>query len=165
MAELYQAYGGLNDNSYMPMSDYQEDKQEQYQESAKQVYQPPTVQQKNVQMVAPPVQQNPIVQQIQNKPDYSNQMPSFTSPVNKSPEMSKNLSYSFTDRMILKRPEVIKLAVFALVIVLAISLEKIATHYITKYLSENIFSDFQEIMIRLVYPISVFLVIWVIKSL
>jgi len=166
MAELFQAYGGLNENSYVPTNNYQEGEQDQYDEPVKQVYQQP-VAKKQIQQV-PIVQPAPaVVQQIQNKPDYSNQMNGFVPVVNKQPEPSKNLSYSysFTDRMILKRPEVIKLAVFSLVIVLAISLEKIATHYITKYLSENIFTDFQEFMIRLVYPITVFLIIWVIKSM
>ena len=77
----------------------------------------------------------------------------------------RNPSYSFWDRMALKRPEVIKLGVFALVIVLAISLEKIGTHYLSKYLSDNIFTDLQELMLRFSYPIGIFIIIWIIKSL
>jgi hypothetical protein len=83
----------------------------------------------------------------------------------KQDSMRRNASYSFWDRMAMKRPEVIKLGVFALVIVLAIALERIGTHYLGKYLSDNIFTDMQELMLRLSYPILVFLVIWIIKSM
>lgn len=74
-------------------------------------------------------------------------------------------SYSFWDRMTLKRPEVIKLAVFSLVIVLAISLDRIGTHYITKYLNDNVLSELQELLLRISYPITIFIILWIIKSM
>lgn len=74
-------------------------------------------------------------------------------------------SYSFWDRMSMKRSEVIKLAIFSLVIVLAISLDRIGTHYITKYLNDNILSDMQELLLRISYPVVIFLILWIIKSL
>lgn len=164
MAELYQAYGGLNESSYAPSNNYYEERQEQhYQEPIKQI-QKPIVQQ------APPVQQNPIqqqaqaVQQIQNKSEYSSPMPGFV-PATKNVEPQPDVSYSFGDRMILKRGEVIKLFTFSLVIVLAIALEKIGTYYLTKYLSDNVFSELQEFVLRLTYPVVVFLIIWLIKSM
>jgi len=67
--------------------------------------------------------------------------------------------------MILKRGEVIKLFTYSLIIVLVIALEKIGTYYLTKYLSDNVFSELQKFVIRLTYPIVVFLIIWLIKSM
>lgn len=93
------------------------------------------------------LQQEPNVQQINNK------------------FYKQNPSYSFWDRMNMKRPEVIKLAVFSLVIVLAISLDKIGTHYISKYLTDNVLSDTQELLLRISYPVVIFLVLWILKSL
>ena len=72
--------------------------------------------------------------------------------------------YSFWDRMNMKKSEVIKLALFALVIVLGISIDRIGTHYILKYVSENVLTDMQEFLLRLCYPIIVFLLLWVLKS-
>lgn len=72
--------------------------------------------------------------------------------------------YSFWDRMNLKRSEVIKLALFSLVIVLGIAIDRIGTHYISKYISENILTDVQEFLLRLSYPIVVFLLLWVLKA-
>ena len=74
-------------------------------------------------------------------------------------------TYSFWDRMVVKRPEVVKLAMFSLVIILAISLEKVFSYYLTKYLSDNIFSDMQELLIRMAYPIVIFLTLWIVKSM
>lgn len=72
--------------------------------------------------------------------------------------------YSFWDKMSMKRPEVVKLAVFSLVIVLAISIDRIGTHYLTKYITDNIFTNFQEFMLRLSYPVIVVLILWIIKA-
>jgi hypothetical protein len=74
-------------------------------------------------------------------------------------------SYSFWDRMNMKRSEVVKLAVFSLVIVLAIALDRIGTHYISKYINDNVFTDMQELLLRASYPVTVFLILWVVKSL
>lgn len=74
-------------------------------------------------------------------------------------------SYSFWDRMIAKRKEVIKLAMFSFVIVLGIALDRIFNYYIAKYISDNVFSDMQELMLRFAYPVFVFLFLWIVKSL
>jgi ABC-type bacteriocin/lantibiotic exporter with double-glycine peptidase domain len=73
--------------------------------------------------------------------------------------------YSFWDRMTMSRPDVFKLILLSFVIVLGISIEKFASHYINSYLTDNILSPIQELLIRLSYPILIFLFIWIIKSL
>jgi anaerobic C4-dicarboxylate transporter len=76
----------------------------------------------------------------------------------------KNSGYSFFDRMSLKKDEVIKLAIFSLVIVLGIAFDRIGTHYISKYIEENILTDLQEFILRLCYPVIIFLTLWIVKS-
>jgi hypothetical protein len=74
-------------------------------------------------------------------------------------------SYSFWDRMTIKRPDVIRLATFSLVILMAIALDRMGSHYITKYLSDNVFTNVQEFIIRLSYPILIFIILWIVKSM
>jgi len=114
-------------------------------------------QEEKQQVISPPVKEK-FEMPIQYT-DYQ------TSPTQKKYYTSHGTSYSFWDRMSIKRSEVIKLAVFALVIVLGISLDRMGTFYISKYLSDNILTDVQELMVRLAYPVLIFLILWIIKAL
>ena len=67
--------------------------------------------------------------------------------------------------MALSRPDVFKLVLLSFVIVLGISIERIGYHYITQYLTDNILSPIQEFIIRVSYPIMIFIFLWIIKSL
>lgn len=71
---------------------------------------------------------------------------------------------SFWDRVSSKRWEVLKLIVFALVILLAISVDHVASHYLNNYLTTSFLTNFQEVMVRLAYPIAVVLLLWIIKA-
>ena len=73
--------------------------------------------------------------------------------------------YSFWDRMVMSKREVLKLFILSIVIILGISIEKIGFHYLSSYLSSSDLSPFQEFMVRLSFPIFVFLFLWIIKSL
>jgi hypothetical protein len=73
--------------------------------------------------------------------------------------------YNFLDRMNLKKTEVIKLALFSLVIVLGISIDRMLTHYLSRYINDNVLTDFQEILLRLSYPVTIFLVLWIFKAI
>lgn len=73
--------------------------------------------------------------------------------------------YNFLDRMNLKKTEVIKLALFSLVIVLGISIDRMLTHYLSRYINDNVLTDFQEILLRLSYPITIFLLLWIFKAI
>jgi len=107
--------------------------------------------------------------QMQNIPHMQNYRENYQdyAPIQQTQQNVKNqdTSYSFWDRLIIKRPEVIKLAVFALVFLLALSIEKLISHYLVKYITDNVFTEFQEFMLRLSYPVTIFLFIWIIKSL
>jgi hypothetical protein len=116
-------------------------------------------------------QPQPIIQpQIQSQPQP--QISNFYMPQQQQPQIRKQYQqpqrtpeYSFWDRMTMSRPDVFKLILLSFVIVLGISIEKFASHYITSYLSDNILSPIQELLVRLSYPILIFLFIWIIKSL
>lgn len=158
MADLNQAYGGLDSDSYAP-HDYFDDHQEMEKPPVKEsVYQKPKTS-PPVQHMQPPQQFTMPPQEFSPPPVQQAQTSQQASAAKRSP------SYSFSDRMAMKRGEVIKLAMFSLVIVLAISLERMGTHYLTKYLSDNLFTEFQEFMLRLSYPVAVFIILWIIKSL
>jgi hypothetical protein len=55
--------------------------------------------------------------------------------------------YNFFDRMNMKKSEVIKLALFSLVIVLGISVDRMITYYLSKYIGDNILTEFQEFLL------------------
>lgn len=158
MTELYQAYGEINDN-YNSFDNKKEKKRMEYEpdDDEIQVQQVPKVQQPVV------IPQQPKVETFQNKQQYYQDVNTQNyAPVQ---QYKRTPSYSFWDRMALKRTEVIKLAIFSLVIVLAIAIDRMGTHYLSKYLSDNVFTDFQEFMLRLMYPIVIFITLWIIKSL
>ena len=73
--------------------------------------------------------------------------------------------YNIFDRMNLKRTEVIKLSLFSLVIVLGISIDRMLTYYLSKYIGDNILTDFQELLLRISYPITIFLLLWIFKAI
>jgi hypothetical protein len=112
-----------------------------------------------------PQQLSPQLQLQQQPPNYyNNQIPP---PIKKQlpPLLQRNPEYSFWDRMALSRPDVFKLVLLSFVIVLGISIERIGYHYITQYLTDNILSPIQEFIIRVSYPIMIFIFLWIIKSL
>ncbi len=73
--------------------------------------------------------------------------------------------YSFWDRMVLSRREILKLVMLALVVVIGISFERIGCHYITNYINSNDLSTIQELLVRFSFPIVIILILWIIKSL
>lgn len=159
MAELYQAYGFSENESFAPKNDFYEDKHE----VEKSMYKEPVHQQQPQQ--AHEYSQQPQQVQHAQHVQHAQQGQHVQHAQQGHQATRRNPSYSFTDRMSMKRPEVMKLAIFSLVIVLAIAIDRLGTYYISKYLSDNIFTDFQEFMMRLSYPVMIFLLLWIFKSL
>jgi hypothetical protein len=79
--------------------------------------------------------------------------------------IQQTYQYSFWDRMVMSRREVMKLFILSIVIILGISLEKIGCHYINEYLTSNDLTYIQELLVRFSFPIIVFIILWIIKSL
>lgn len=74
-------------------------------------------------------------------------------------------SESFWERLGNKKWEVVKLIVLALVVLLGISMDRVATHYLTNYIGRAFLTDTQEFLIRIGYPVVIILVLWIIKAM
>ena len=175
MTELNIAYS-YNGNELM--DDKQSDDMIEYQQQTQiqplQQQQQPLQQQPQMQQQQPLQQQSlqqqaQIQQQMQIQPMNNNNyyMNQSQPQMIKKQQMQQNRNpeYSFWDRMALSRNDVFKLVLLSFVIVLGISIEKIGHHYITQYLSDNILSSIQEFIVRISYPIVIFIFLWIIKSL
>lgn len=71
---------------------------------------------------------------------------------------------NFWDKLVSKKWEVIKLVMLSLVVLLGISMDKVATHYLSAYVGKAFLTETQEFLVRLSYPVVVILVIWIIKA-
>jgi len=108
------------------------------------------------QMAQQQIQQQMMSQQSVQQPQNNNMQ---------AQSYARKNEYNFLDRMNLKKNEVIKLALFSLVIVLGISIDRMLTYYVSKYINDNILTDFQELLLRLSYPITIFLLLWIFKAI
>jgi len=121
----------------------------------------------------PPIQQPPPkVQTKKPQPpeeftnyEYQYQAPQIQPQIQPQQNTRRYPEYSFWDRMVMSKREVIKLFILSIVIILGISLEKIGCHYLTSYINNTDLTSFQEFMVRLSFPILVFIILWIIKSL
>lgn len=122
---------------------------------------------KPVEQIQEPIQSHATPPEIQYQQNGVNAMNSMYMQQEGDNNSNKKYqpTYSFWDRMVLKRTDVMKLATFSLVFLMAIAIDRMGTHYINKYLTDNIFTDIQEFIIRLSYPILIFIVLWIVKSL
>jgi hypothetical protein len=154
MTDLYQAYGEVEEEEKHPKKQHNMDEDDNYKDNQRS---------NNVAAQSHNANNNHVISEKFELPKQYAEVPQSNEP--KKYYNNARHSYSFWDRMIIKRKEVIKLAIFSLVIVLGISLDRIFTHYITKYIADNVFSDMQELMLRFSYPVLVFLFLWVVKSL
>lgn len=69
------------------------------------------------------------------------------------------------DRISQKRYEILKVFVLSLIVLLAISMDHVFTHYLTQYISNSLLTTLQEFLVRISYPVAILLVIWFIKSM
>ena len=71
---------------------------------------------------------------------------------------------TFWDRLANKKWEVFKLFIMALIIMLGLSLHGVANHYLDKYIGGAFLTQLQEIAVRVAYPVSIILFIWIVKA-
>ena len=165
MAELSLVYGGNTpENNFSGEYDYDDRQRAKQSQGHSQQTQQGGYQGQSVQQTgssSPNTTPMIVKEQYQNnmKEGFQNMSPQEYTPSYRRSQIS------FWDKMSMKRPEVMKLAIFSLVIVLAIAIDKMSSHYLSKYISDNIFTDFQEFMLRLSYPVIIFLILWIVKSL
>ena len=117
------------------------------------------------------VQQQQMQQQMKQQIQQQVQAMQVANPIQQSVQKKEAVNYQrrndygFMDRMNMKRGEVIKLALFSLVIVLGISIDRMLTYYLSRYVEDNVLTDFQELLLRLSYPIAIFLLLWIFKAI
>jgi hypothetical protein len=104
-------------------------------------------------------------QMAQQQMQQQMMMPTQHMAQQQSEQYRRKPEYNFIDRMNLKKTEVIKLALFSLVIVLGISIDRMLTYYLSRYINDNVLTDFQELLLRLSYPITIFLLLWIFKAI
>ena len=148
----------LHKMASQPSMDQEEKQQMQQQQMQQQQLQQMQQQQMQQQQMQQQVHQVQQVQQVQ--PAHQQK-----SAQKEDGNSRRRVEYTFMDRMNMKRTEVIKLALFSLVIVLGISIDRMITHYISKYIGDNVLTDFQELLLRISYPIAIFLLLWIFKAM
>jgi len=126
---------------------------------------PPQQPQQKKKPLPPPEYQAQIPPQQETKERFTNYYEYQEQTPQPQQVPQRPYQYSFWDRMVMSRREVMKLFILSIVIILGISLEKIGCYYITNYLSSNDLTTFQELMVRLSFPIVIFIILWIIKSL
>ena len=174
MTELNLLYGGdnlLNDNNTIERKEAAYSSKISNQLSSQQLHQLALnndISGEDKQMLPPPQSQSMQIAQQQIAQQQMAQQQMMPSQVVQQPQAhaySRKNEYNFLDRMNLKKNEVIKLALFSLVIVLGISIDRMLTYYVSKYINDNILTDFQELLLRLSYPITIFLLLWIFKAI
>ncbi len=162
-----ESYNGGQHSQHSPQ-------QAQQAQQAQQMAQQAQMAQQQAQQAQMAQQQAQQAQQAQYKVENIQSMNTSLVPVNhnnsyKQPDndysKKRGNEYNFFDRMNLKRTEVIKLSLFSLVIVLGISIDRMLTYYLSKYIGDNILTDFQEFLLRISYPITIFLLLWIFKAI
>ena len=116
-----------------------------------------------------------------NVPQQSTQIPKATAshamppdpPYNPPAEMyaqqtskatPQYINDSFWDRLVTKKMEVIKFMIMGLIIVFALGIDSVSSHYLSSYITKSFLTEGQEMLVRVSYPLAVLLLIWVIKA-
>jgi hypothetical protein len=82
------------------------------------------------------------------------------------PEMrSHRFQESFWDKLASKKWDVVKLVILSLVVLLAMSVDRVGNFYLLKYVDSSLLSPTQEFLVRLSYPVIVLLLLWIIKAM
>lgn len=71
----------------------------------------------------------------------------------------------FWDRIGAKKWEVLKMVLFSMVVLLALSVDHMASHYLNNYIGSSFLSATQEVLVRASYPVAVLVLIWIVKAL
>lgn len=122
--------------------------------------QPQQPKQQLPQQPPPPPQVSAVPQQY-NPSDamfLNSQVPQQQQPIYKYKDET------FIERFLSKRYDVLKVVSFALIIVLAISIDRFTTFYITQYIDATILTKTNEMLFRLSYPVIILVIIWLIKT-
>ena len=114
----------------------------------------------------PPPQAPRVMQATQQPSEVQYQPPEQMYMQAPSPaQQTKVYDDGFLSRVTARRFEVLKVVMFALIILFAISMDRLFTHYLAQYITESVLTKGQELLIRAAYPIGILLVIWFVKAM
>jgi hypothetical protein len=71
---------------------------------------------------------------------------------------------TYLDKLFAKKKELLKIIQFSLIIVLAMSVHFIIDHYLKYYIKNNDLTFERELILRLIYPVSIVFVLWNLKT-
>jgi hypothetical protein len=71
---------------------------------------------------------------------------------------------TYLDKLFAKKKELLKIIQFSLIIVLAMSIHFIIDYYLKYYIKNNDLTFERELIIRLIYPISIIFILWNLKT-
>lgn len=137
------------------------------------VYGMPSYDMPMMQQAPPPTQPTQQPQQLAGNPHVAEpprapmQVETMTPAVVVQPSASTKKMYSnetFWDKIGQRKMEVIKMILLALVVVLGLSIDRAAGHYLDGYISKSILTNIQEFMVRISYPVVIILFIWIMKA-
>lgn len=136
------------------------------------VYEPPMMSSHvSVGPSAPPVMEPPVVSKAtvsHSQPPDIPYNPPIAMYAQQSPTSQATVladQSTFWDKISTKKMDVLKLFILAMVVLLGISMDKVATHYMTNYIGKAFLSETQEFLVRLSYPVIILVVLWFIKAL
>lgn len=129
--------------------------------------QPPQSQQQQPQPQPQPqqphVSQKPQMVSLQQPMDIQYTPPDAMYMSQKPPTVYYEPREGFFDRFASKKYDILKVVSFALIIVLAIAIDRFTTFYISQYVADSVLTTTQEVFVRIAYPIVILLVIWLLK--
>jgi hypothetical protein len=119
-----------------------------------------------------PIQSSSAVEQIIAQQPQQSYMPANSQEakiailVNELKKQQKNIQQQSTyiDKLFAKKKELLKIIQFSLIIVLAMSIHFIIDYYLKYYIKNNDLTFERELIIRLIYPISIIFIIWNLKT-
>lgn len=155
--DLSMAYGGYNEPS-MSQLVYSPELPPPAVQSVNQAPPPPQ----------PPKKQPKVMVSVQQPNEVAYQPPEAMyaqQPPHGQGQPIQSQQDSFFDRLSMRRFEILKVFVFALIILFAISMDRFFSHYLAQYIAESVLTKNQEILIRISYPVAIILVIWFIKAM
>jgi hypothetical protein len=77
---------------------------------------------------------------------------------------SSRFQESFWDKLANKKWDVVKLVILSLVVLLAMSVDRVGNFYLLKYIETSLLSSTQEFLVRISYPVIVLLMLWITKA-
>lgn len=80
------------------------------------------------------------------------------------PTIVHSMQPTFWERLADKKADVLKLVALSIVVLIAISADRMISHYLGGYISKAFLTDMQELLVRLAYPIGAILVLWILKA-